>query len=204
MIGVRSIFKNIKGYKIQTLNIDEGHRLFVLFLLGIVAGTMIINLFGVSYASKICIYGEYLTDDLEKLNIIILEKGKFFAFCIKKYFIQLVIIVLLNLTSKGRMFNCLICLYKGCIISTLICAATISYGSGGLLLFMASVFPHYLIYIPLYIYTFYFAMKLKSNVSTNKHILDLLKSVGIEVSLIVGTAFLEAYINLPMIVNLLK
>ena len=204
MIGVRSIFKNIKGYKIQTLNIDEGHRLFVLFLLGIVAGTMIINLFGVSYADKICIYGEYLTDSFERLSIIAMEKGKFFAFCMKKYFIQVVIIVLLNLTSKGRIFNCLICLYKGCIISTLICAATISYGSGGLLLFMASVFPHYLIYIPLYIYTFYFVINLKNNVSTSKHILSLLKGAGVEGGLIVSTAFLEAYVNLPMIVNLLK
>ena len=47
-------------------------------------------------------------------------------------------------------------------------------------------------------------MNLKNKFSDNKHIFTVLKSVGIEGVFIVGTAFLEAYVNLPIIINILK
>ena len=204
MASIEALFKKMKRNKIQAMNIGDGHRLFVLFLIGIVAGTMLVNIFLNQYVDNICIYGEYLTDGFERVNLIALEKVEFFCFCFKKYLIQVLFIVIFNLSSKGKLFNGLVCLYKGGVIAVLICAATISYGSGGVLLFIASIFPHYFLYIPLYIYTFYLGMNLKNKFSDNKHIFTVLKSVGIEGVFIVGTAFLEAYVNLPIIINILK
>lgn len=203
MASIRSLFTNIKGFKIQTMNISDVHRLFVLFLLGIVSGTMVINIFGTSYVEKICIYGDYLVNGYEHLRLIALEKWEFFTFCMRKYLLQVVVLVFLNLTSKARFFNGVICIYKGAIISVLICASTILYGSGGLLLYITSILPHYFIYVPLYIYSFYFAINFKK-ILNNKHILTVLKGVGIEVGLVAGTSFLEAFVNLPMIINIFQ
>ena len=204
MASVQLLFKKLNRQKIQAMNIGEGHRLFVLFILGIVVGTILINVFFSQYVDNICIYGEYLTGGFDRVYSIALEKSKFFGFCFKKYLIQVLLILFLNLSSKGKLINGLVCVYKGGIIAVLICAATISYGSGGVLLFVASVFPHYFIYIPLYMYTFYLGMNIKNIIKDSKHVMAILKAVAIEGSFIAGTAFLEAYVNLPIIINILK
>ena len=204
MASMESIFKKIKKHKIQAMNIGDGHRLFVLFIMGIVVGTILINVFFSQYVDNICIYGQYLTGCFDRVYSIALEKSKFFVFCFKKYLVQVLFILILNLSSKGKLFNGLVCVYKGGIIAVLICAATITYGSGGVLLFIASIFPHYFLYIPLYIYTFYFGMNLKNIFKDSKYVVTILKAVGIEGIFIAGTAFLEAYVNLPIIINILK
>lgn len=197
---IKEIFSKINISKKQTKNLNEGHRLFFLFLGGIIVGTLFVNILGANYARNISIYGNYLTDNTDNISIVAMKKNGFFFYCIKKYLFQVVVLVVINLTSKGRVFNSLICFYKGGVISVLVCAATISYGKGGILVFLISIFPHYIMYIPLFIYTINYGMYLKSRRGVKKDF--IIKSIGIECFFIFMTAFLEAYGNLPLINNM--
>lgn len=191
-----------KKFKIQTMNFSEGHRLFALYLLGIIIGTLLMNIFGKYSASKIGIYGKYLTNDTNNIKYEVLNKGMFFIYCIKKYFIQIVIILMLNCTSKQKIINGTLCMYKGFVMSVLICSATIVYGSGGIILFLISVFPHYLIYVPMFIYSIYFGLNIKKYIKNKNYISGILKCCIIEGVMIIGTSFFEVYLNVPLIISM--
>ena len=197
----KNLFEKLNVIKKQTKNLSEGYRLFFLFLCGMFLGTILINLFGANCCKNISIYGKFLADNNENIDLVMTEKSKYFAFCWKKYLFQALVVIAINLTSKGKMFNSLLCFYKGVVISILICAATISYGKGGLVIFLFSIFPHYLIYVPLFIYTIGYGMALKK-VSRNKEKrFFAIKGLSLEFVLLIGTAFLEAYGNLVLLNN---
>lgn len=189
----------LKRLRLQTMNLSEGHRLFILFFLGIIIGTLLINLFGRVYANNIGIYGNYLIDDENIWSNI--DKGAFFVYCSRKYFCQVIILVALNCTSKHKFINGIICLYKGFMISIIICTATISFGSGGIILFLLSVFPHYFIYVPMFVYTIYFGMNIRKYIKNHNYISGIFKGCLVESVFVVSTSFLEAYFNLPLIIN---
>ena len=191
-----------KRLKVQTMNLSEGHRLFVLYYIGIIVGTLIINLLDGECVDKIGIYGNYLTRDVNIIEHSIIDKGEFFTYCIRKYYVQVFVVLILNLSSKNKIINSIICFYKGFVMSVLICAATISYGSGGIILFVISIFPHYLLYVPMFIYTLYFGMNIKEYVRNKNYISGICKGCIVESVLVVGTSFLEVYINLPLLINM--
>ena len=191
----------IKRFKIQTMNLNEGHRLFALYFIGIITGTFLLNMFGENYVNKIGIYGKYLASDDNILEYVGLDKGDFFTYCIRKYYVQIIIILLLNLSSKNKIINSVICFYKGFTMSILICVATISYGSGGIVLFLISIFPHYFLYVPMFIYTIYFGINIRQYIKNNSYISGICKGCVIESLFVVGTAFFEVYLNLPLLIN---
>ena len=200
-LGLKRLFGNIKGFKLQTMNVNEGHRLFLFFMIGIVFGTVVINVFSGLCAEEICVYGNYFVDSFSELESSKIDKGNFFFYCFRKYIFQMLIIVLVNCTSKGLLFDCLICLYKGIAISLLVCAMTISFGSGGLVVYLMSVFPHYVLYVPLFIYSIYFGIEIRRR--KNKGIVrNVMKRTIITVGLVIGTAFLEVYINFPLLIQM--
>ena len=191
----------IKKVKMQAMNLNEGHRLFVLYFIGIFIGTLVINLLGDSYSDKIGIYGKYIASDENVLKYLGVDNSDFFLYCVRKYCAQILIIVILNCSSKRKYINSAICLYKGILLSVLICVATISYGAGGLLVFLISIFPHYLLYVPMFLYTMYLAININRYIRNKKCIKWLLKGCIIECILVTGTSFFEAYINLPILIN---
>lgn len=191
----------LKKIRIQAMNLSEGHRLFVLYFIGIIIGTFLINLFGGAYVDKIGIYGKYLANNDGGINSIDIDKGEFFSYCVKKYYVQVIAMLVLNCTSKQKIINGLICMYKGFGGSVLICASTISFGSGGIILYLISIFPHYLLYVPMFIYTLYFGMNLKQYFRNHNFISGIVKGCIVESILVVGTSFLEVYLNLPILVN---
>ena len=190
---IYNLFKKIKA---QTMNISEGHRLFAFYCIGIAIGTFIMNIFGRTYADEIGIYGQYITTDIQYVNYEEFDKGAFFIFCIRKYTMQFLFILFLNFFINHKLINGLLCAYKGILSSILICSATIVYGAGGILIFCISIFPHYFLYVPMFVYSMYLTINIKKDVKNKKIINKIIKGCIIEAFLIVGTSFLEVYINL--------
>lgn len=190
-----------KKIRLQAVNLSEGHRLFVLFFIGIIIGTMLINVFGTGYVDKIGIYGRYLANGEVNFSGKYIDKGDFFTYCTRRYYVQVIVLLVLNCTSKKNLFNGLICLYKGFGVSILICASTISFGSGGILLFLISIFPHYLVYVPMFIYTLYYGMNFRRYLKNHNYISGIVKGFIIESLLVVSTSFLEVYVNLPLLIK---
>ena len=201
-LGLKRLFGNFKGFKLQTMSVNEGHRLFLFFMLGIVLGTVVINLFSGLCAEEISVYGNYFVDSFSELDSSKIDKGDFFFYCFMKYLLQMLVIILVNCTSKGLLFDYLICLYKGIVISLLICTMTISFGSGGVVVYLMSVFPHYILYVPLFIFSLYFGISIRWNKNNKGFVGNVLKKTIITVGLVIGTAFFEVYINFPLIIKM--
>ena len=138
-----SIFKakmknKIPRIGIQAMNLYVGHRLFLYFLLGIVAGTFILNLLMGNIAHKIGIYSEYFSNGI-KIYDIHFDKTAFFIFCCKRYVKEFLIIIIVNMTPIAIIFNRGYCIYKGIIISMIISSLTLNYGAWGILLYVISI-----------------------------------------------------------------
>ena len=195
---------NLKTVSVQTMNIGMGHRLFFFFLAGIVAGTVGLNFLAGTYAGKIGVYSQYFIDNIAGVNTSEFDKWSFFIYCIKKYVVEVAILLVVNCVSIWKIFDCLYCVYRGMAISILVSSATITYGSGGLLLYVMSIFPHYFTYVPMIVFTLFLGMKIKENIKSDKLLVPVIRGIAIEIILIVLTSFLEAYCNYPFIKSVFK
>ena len=63
--------------------LHKGHRLFLCFLFGIVAGTFLMNGLLADFAGKIGIYSKYFFNGVNVYDVNV-DKMDFFMFCIKK------------------------------------------------------------------------------------------------------------------------
>lgn len=200
-INIKKFFINAKGLKVQTMNVKESHRLFFFFLIGIIGGTLIFNFIGENLAGRIGIYSEYMVSEFNISSLTAFDKWDFFLYCTKEYIYQATMVIGLIAILKSKLINSILCVLKGCNIAFLVSSATISFGTGGLIIYIVTIFPHYFIYVPLFIFTLYFGSNIKVALNRKKYISGILKGIVIELGLIGGTAFLEAYVNLPLIIN---
>ncbi len=192
------IKKGVPKINIQAMNFHTGHRLFLCFLLGIVAGTFLTNVLLADFADKIGIYNKYFVKGANVYDVNV-DKMDFFIFCIKKYLIELIIILLINMTQVGILFDKIYCIYKGIIISILISSATITYGAWGIVLYLISIFPQYLLYIPFLICTLYISIRL-SQILKEHNLKEIkIRAIVITLVLLAGTAFFESFANLSIL-----
>ena len=195
---IRKIKKGIPRLNIQAMNLDMGHRLFLCFLGGIAIGTFLLNFFLGDYAGRIGVYGEYFVNGVNMYGDTV-NKASFFVYCVKKYIGECMLILFLNITPVGNMFNHLYCMYKGIVIAMLIASATLGYGAGGIVLYIISVFPHYFLYVPLFVAIMYISIQLAEMIREKKLGRFKLRAVALLIVLIAGTSFLEAYCNYPIL-----
>lgn len=192
------IKKAIPKINIQAMNLHKGHRLFLCFLFGIVAGTFLMNGLLADFAGKIGIYSKYFFNGVNVYDVNV-DKMDFFMFCIKKYLSELIIILVINITQIGMLFNKFYCIYKGIIISILISSATKTYGKWGVVLYMISIFPHYILYVPFVICSLYISIRVAQILKEHNLKEIRIRAILIVMLFLIGTAFLEAFINLPIL-----
>lgn len=195
---IRKIKKGIPKVDIQAMNLNMSHRLFLCFLGGIILGTLLLNLFMGAYASRLGVYSEYFRNGVDMYGDNV-NKSAFFTYCIKKYIGECLVIVFLNITPIGKIFNYIYCIYKGAVIAMLISSATLTYGAGGLLLYIISVFPHYLLYVPFFVAAMYVGIQVGEMTKEKKMGKFKIRAVVVLSGLAVGTSFLEAYANYPIL-----
>ncbi len=192
------IKKSIPKINIQAMNLSMGHRLFLCFLVGVILGTFLLNVFLREYATRLGVYSEYFINGVNIYENQV-DKNAFFLYCIKKYTGEFVIILLLNMMPINMWFNRMYCIYKGVVMALLISSVTLTYGAGGIVIYILSIFPHYILYIPFVIVSIYISLKVAELIKEHKISKFKIRAAILLVMLAVGTAFLEAYINYPII-----
>lgn len=195
---IEKIKKGIPKFNIQAMNLNVSHRLFLCFLGGIVIGTFLLNIFLGSYAGTLGVYSEYFVNGVNMYGDAV-DKSAFFVYCIKKYAGECIMVIFLNITPICTIFNQLYCMYKGIVMAMLISSATLTYGAGGLFLYIISVFPHYLLYVPFFVAMMYVGIQISEIIREKKMGKFRLRIVLVLMGLILGTAFLEAYANYPLL-----
>ena len=195
---IRRMKKGIPKINIQAMTLSMRHRLFLFFIAGIIIGTMLLNLWLEGYAGAFGIYSEYFVNNINMYGNMV-DKMEFGVYCLRKYLIEGAIIIFFNITAFGKIFNCIYCMYKGIVIALLISSSTLTYGTGGLLLYIISIFPHYFIYVPFFIASIYVGIQVSEIVKEKKMKKFKIRAVICLILLAVGTAFLEAYVNYPIL-----
>lgn len=201
-MNIKSIFLHTKGFKVQTMNFSESHRLFFLFIIGIVGGTFLFNMLGKDLAGKIGIYSEYMISDFKIATVKSINSMDFFLFCIRKYCYQSCLVILLITLLKSKSISGILCIVKGVNISFLVCSATISFGIGGLLIYIMSIFPHYFFYVPLFVWSIHLGSNIRDIFNHRRNAKGFLKACIIEFAFILGTSLFEAYGNLPIMISM--
>ncbi len=213
---------NIKG-------LYERYRMIIWFFLGIILASFVINLFCTGFYDRLGIYSEYFTNRVKDIQI---DNKSLFGYCIWQKVKEILLILLISLTSFGRIFQNLYCAYKGAIIAFLICASVLKYGIGGVLIYLISIFPHYITYVMLIVLVLYISVGINENMKAfrkNRYMGVKLfegikqaissnsgrstyksKSIGkmwimlpIIIILILITSYLEAYVNTGIMTNIL-
>ena len=186
---------NVKDIKLQTMNLKNEHRLFLYFLVGVILGTLMLNLYGRNGSNNISIYNEYLTDGLVYSKV---NKWSYSIYCFKSYICEFGILLLLNLTPFDKLFNRGYLIYKGLNVGIIISSTTLTYGCGGLLIYLLSIFPHYFIYVPFVIASLYVSMHLSKMIKERNNKKGY-KAVVLIIAMAFFTSMLEAYVNYPIL-----
>ncbi len=194
---VGALKQNIKGINIQTMSPRVEHRLFLCFLGGVALGTVFTNVFGSRYAGDVNIYGKYLSDNGIALGNHI-DKFRYMLYCFGSYMKEFGILFLFNLTPFSKVYNGVYLAYKGLVLGILVSAATFTYGAGGILLYLVSVFPHYIGYVPFVISSIYVSVKMAERIREKTKKVNV-KALAIVVVLGLITSVLESYINYPIL-----
>ena len=140
--------KLIKG-RIKTIELGTvrefygKYRFLVWFFLGIILGTFCMNIFCEYFYDKLGIYTTYFMETYANIEI---DKKSLFWYALRDYGLEVILIFLLSPTSAGSIFLNLFCGYKGIVIALLISSSVLKYGAGGVLIYVISIFPHYITY----------------------------------------------------------
>lgn len=200
-------------------NLIRKNLYIIIFILGLVMGTILINTLSKEYCSKLNITEEYY---INLIGDTIINKSDIFFNCIQKYFKEFFIILIFNCFYFGKLYNLLFTMYKGAGIGIVISVFVMKYGAGGVLVYLISIFPHYILYVPALIFVLMAGRNIRSCVVENisqkyKYNADninmycIIKVVKrLVVYMLIGflaamlISLLEAYINIPLFKSVLQ
>jgi hypothetical protein len=179
---------------------------------GILAGTMFVNVFCIGEYDKFGVYGQYFVNKFENTEI---GKSQLFFYSFWNRSKEIGLLFLFAFTSFGAFFPEVYLMYKGLTISTLIAVYVVQYGMGGILIFLLGIFPHYITYILLVIVLVGVCKKIYldfKEVRTSRQrykpekqkILLYVKYLLLIVALNMITSYLEVFVNLRIIKNIMK
>lgn len=190
------------------------HRIYLaVFIFGLVVGTLAINILDEGYHEKIIVTGEHYT---EMISYIEIDKGNVFFNSVQEYFKEFVIILFFNFFFFGKIYNILYLTMKGIGIGMVLSSYVLRYSLKGMFLYIASIFPHYILYIPSIVIVICSGISIRNIVVENAtrnekygisqySVNDFIR-IGkkvliyflVALLLSVFIAFAEAYINVPI------
>ncbi len=202
--------------RIMTISLSEylKKRVFLfIFLFGLIAGTFVINTMSENYYQKI-----YVTQDhyIKMISDVIIDKGNILKNGMLQYYKEFVIILVFNCFFLGKLYNSLYLFIKGAGVGVIISSYVMKYGVKGLIIYIMSIFPHYILYIPAVVLTICAGISMRrvivdnsnrnafydiKNISTN-NMIRILRKFIMYMIILFGFAFIismvEAYINIPL------
>lgn len=119
------------------------YRFLIWFFTGIIVGSLCINVFCDYFYDKLGIYSSYFLDTYKNVSV---DKKNLFLYSIKDLALEILMVFGISFTSFGGIFLNLYCGYKGMVIALLVASSVLKYGIGGVLIYVISIFPHYITY----------------------------------------------------------
>lgn len=183
------------------------------FLFGFIFGILFIFVWGEGYLSEDGILGN---SSIGRLQYIEISSGKLFIYAMKQRLSSILLIVLLSSTFFGIIAIYTYIGWIGFSTGILFTVAATRFGAKGIIFILAGIFPHYIIYIPIFILLInwcyelctklYFPERCFGSIYGSKK--QLLLRFIIRVMLIILVAiigvFLESYVNSYIIVKFMK
>ena len=190
-------------------NVLRNRKVWILsFWIGLSAGMIYANIKWFNCTEEINSYITYWSDRISNSDI---NKSDFQKYIFGYRLKELLMIFIFNLTIAGRFFNCCYLGYLGYSAALMESVLTLKYGYRGIGLYTASIFPHYIVYVIVLLYTLSKCEVInkvffndRKRFSGNSIGINEVKSIVVNVLFIVFLAwfesFLESYINIHIFV----
>ena len=130
-------------------------------LLCFVGGIITVNIIDKEFLGGFGIFNTYFIEEFEYTDV---RKDELFFFIFKERISILLWLLLFLITGWGCVAGGVFLAWQSYAAGFLMTAAVSSYGIKGILLICTAVFPHYLVYIPLYISYFYISSFVKKRI----------------------------------------
>ncbi|MBD5459580.1 MAG: stage II sporulation protein M [Lachnospiraceae bacterium] len=185
--------------------------LLFLFLAGFVAGVFLMNVGKKTLLENTGFLDEYSLYQMKYMSV---ESNVFFVYVLRKRLGTMGVILLLASTYLGLAVLYAYSMWLGASLGMLLTASIIRYGLKGIFLLLTAAFPHYILYVPVWIMMFCSARELYASGGISgrggggrdkgqeirRRAVVFLTMAGI---VTVG-AWLESYINPGLVTGLLK
>jgi len=192
--------------------------LLAVFIIGVVAGTLFINIFCGDEYDKFGIYSKYFIEKFHESDV---EKKELFLYSFWERSKEIIFLLVLSFTSFGKIAAELFLAYKGLTVGILISVYVLQYGAGGLLLYGTSIFPHYIAYVLMVMMLVSFSKEIYHCIQGYREdthvqlreairmilkakLMPYLKCLFIILILNVLASYLETFVNLGIMKNILK
>ena len=179
--------------------ITERQLILFVFCGGVLLGTLLANLFPKLYLPTVT---ELLQDLSELLNGSSAAYSGYFRYLLGVRLISILAVWLCSLTSYGAEGFCVASLWCGLCVGSVLSGAVLLYGIGGVLLFLAAVFPQYIFYALIFL-----QMIVRHEIRAKQrhgHASKVSEEIGfllVIAVLFLAGVLLEAYLN-PLILRL--
>jgi stage II sporulation protein M len=192
------------GWKMKQLKL-QFHKLNViqisifLLIFGVFLGILCANIFRDNYMSQMQVYEDNVFSKITAGNI---DHAGLFRYVLGKNYNNFIIFWLLSITILGIPYMALKVTSFGFFSGFFISAVTMRYGIKGILLVLVYVFPHGLLYLPIYLISLYKGFELCRTIySENRNsiggISKLMKNhlvlILVLAAALLIASFLEAY-----------
>lgn len=169
------------------------YRVYHVILLGIIFGTIFANNWGYDYITQWGFYNREFLCSISGTDIISIV---YWHYIFKKRLIHTGIMILAIFTPVAKIIYLIMLGYLGTCVGILLSSAIINCGMYGILIFLASLLPHYI----LYLVAIYFMTELVygEKIASNKVFFILIIIIFI---ILIGT-ILEAFVN-PYVLKML-
>lgn len=122
----------------------ERQKYIIIFYMGILLGSMCMNLFCEVFYDRLGIYSSYIIESYKNINV---DRMNLFYYAVKTNIFEIVLVLGMSLTSMGKTVLCGYVFFRGAIIALMLSSAVIKYGIGGVVIYLISIFPHYIPYM---------------------------------------------------------
>ena len=135
---------------------------------------------------------------LKEIQVRLNRESPTFLFVLQQRLIIIFSLFVLSTTALGNLYVYMNVLWYGISSGLFLSVVLMRYGVKGLLLLVAGMFPHYLIYVPALILVFHLSREKRT--VNSKYILQLL----IVSSVVIIGCILECYVNPEVVAKILK
>ena len=171
--------------------------LIFVFVFGLVMGTVLINTMNRGYYDKINVLQDHyvnLISDVVVNKALVLRNG------IIEYYKEFALILIFNCFVFGKVYNGIYLFLKGAGVGIVLSSYVMKYSIKGLPIYILSIFPHYLFYVPAVILTICAGISMRNIVLNNgNNNIRLFKKLSVYFVWILLfsfiVAFFEAYVN---------